>query len=344
MARGFLRNPGFELGDTLWTKQTGWTIVNSGARSGGYCARCDASTTSAIYSSESFDVRPGCIVTFSAYLSGASATGGTAYVDLEWLDKDGSAIDTDNSTPIAHGSGYTLCSVTATAPGKAKKVRPRIAIASGNGSVWLADDSVISGDLIETIPSAGKIQSHRILQADTVASFDPLIGDKKFSEFNSGMSDRWAGVFNFIPLQKGGNLEGVLAFLTRIGVVDRFFAYDPDRRVPLNGVVNGLLVDGASQSGFEINVKGGDADSTPLVAGDYVEIADQYFELKRDLELGPLGTGILHVWPSLRSSPVDEEPIITNNPKMVARSTLRPERASGTRPITELSLSWMEAI
>ena len=58
-----------------------------------------------------------------------------------------------------------------------------------------------------------------------------------------------------------------------------------------------------------------------LVAGDYMEVKDQYFQLQRDLKIGPEGTGEAIVWPAVRSTLADGEDLITNNPKMVARIT-----------------------
>src|SRR5690606_33260 len=108
----------------------------------------------------------------------------------------------------------------------------------------------------------------------------------------------------------------------RIGKRERFFAFDPNRTTPLNGVVNGMVVDGGANGGnTRIPVRGGTPGTTPLVYGDYVEIRAQYFMVLRPLEIGPEGTGELIVWPSVRASIADGEDIITDHPKMVARQT-----------------------
>jgi len=229
------------------------------------------------------------------------------------------------------------------APDRTKFVRFNLRISdTPNGTAWLADDAVASGDIIESIPVSATVSGYRIVPADTIAVFDPLIGPDKFSEFNAGMSDKWAGVYSFVP-SLGADLGELVSFLRRIGRVDRFFAFDPDRTVPLNGVVNGMTVDGpVTQGTSNIPVKAGPVSSTALVAGDYIEVKDQYFQLQRDLEIGPEGTGNAIVWPAVRSTFADGEDIITNSPKMVARVTSDLDwRRIEARPV-ELSFSWEE--
>ncbi|KKK98846.1 hypothetical protein LCGC14_2638690, partial [marine sediment metagenome] len=162
---------------------------------------------------------------------------------------------------------------------------------------------------------------HRIVPADTIGVFDPLVGQDKFTEFNAGMSDKWSFVYTFIPAL-GADLGELISFIRRLGRVEKFFAFDPDRTVPLNGIVNGMTVDGPITNGTnKIPVKAGPVSSTALVAGDYMEVKDQYFQVQRDLLIGPEGTGEAIVWPAVRSTFADGEDIITDNPKMVARIT-----------------------
>ena len=346
MAKFFLRNPGFELGDQDWSKGTGWTIANdmATARNGSWRSRLIHSSTSTISGAAQFDVRPGLKYTINGWFDGSAATGGTARVQLRWGDKDGALISSSNGSAVAFGGGGHLEStlVDSTAPDRAKKVQVRAIISDPDGSTWYADDFDANGDIIEFIPATAIISGHRVVPADTIGVFDPLIGTDKFTEFNAGMSDKWSGVYKFIP-SLGADLGELVSFIRRLGRTERLFAFDPDRTVPLNGIVNGMTVDGPITNGTnKIPVKAGPVSSTALVAGDYMEVKDQYFQLQRDLEIGPEGTGEAIVFPAVRSTLADGEDVITNNPKMVARITSDLDwRRVEARPV-DLTIAWEE--
>ncbi len=351
MAKFFLRNPGFELGDQDWTKGSGWSIANNvgQSRSGSWRARFTGSSPSAEVSTGAagaVSVRPGSKMTVSAYFDGAVATAGDGEVNISYHDKGGTLISTDfGANSLPHGSGYAQSVlIDSVAPDRAKTARVNARIVTDpNGSTWYTDDFDAIGDIIEVLPITAKIQSHRLSLARTLGTFDPLIGDTKFSEFNAGMSDKWTGVFTFIPLHPTGDLGELLGFIERLGRLEQFFAFDPDRLVPKNGVVNGMTVDGAISLGTnKISVKAGPVSSTALVAGDFIEVKDQFFQLDRDLEIGPEGTGEAIVSPSVRSTLANNEDVITDNPKMVARFTSEVPRRSGHDKWTQLSMSWEE--
>lgn len=345
MARNFLRNRGFELGNNYWVVPTDFTIVNNpgNARSGAWVGQLVGMNLERRAYLPAVSVRPGGSISASAWFNGG--TNGLALVRVFWRDAAGVPISFSQSTPIGPQVGYVENTMTAVAPSRAKRAEIGIVFATSGGlldGTWYIDDFDASGDIIETIPSSAIIASHRWLDARTIGEFDPLVGSKKFSDFNAGMSDKWAGLYTFVPAL-GTDLDELIAFLRRLGKAERFFAYHPDRRTPRGGVVNGLTVDGGAAQGVtRIPVTGGTASTTPLVERDFVEIGAQYFEVQRDLEIGPEGTGELIVWPSVRTAFADGEEVITDNPKMVARITSDlDERQAEARPV-ELSVSWEE--
>lgn len=345
MAKFFLLNPSFELGDRDWVKGTGWAIAKDAptSRSGSWRAVFTGGAAADLDNSPSFGVRAGLKVSASAWFDGVVATAGTGVVRLAWFDLNGVFLSVSSSTGIAFGSGYLQEILTdIVAPDRAKFVVVRAVITTPNSSTWRLDDVDISGSIIETIPATAEISGHRIVPADTVGVFDPLIGQDKFTEFNAGMSDKWAGVYTFIP-SLGANLGELVSFIRRLGRTERFFAFDPDRVVPLNGIIDGMTVDGPITNGTnKIPVKAGPVSTTALVAGDYMEVKDQYFQLQRDLEIGPEGTGEAIVFPAVRSTLANGEDVITNNPKMVARITSDLDwRRIEARPV-DLTISWAE--
>jgi len=195
----------------------------------------------------------------------------------------------------------------------------------------------------ESIPSTVHIESSKIIRSETLAAFNPLIGNTIFDKFNAGKSDRWAGVFTLMPDTHGGDLGALLGWLALVGKTESFFAFDPSHQTPKMGVVSGLLIDGAAQQGRSFAVKGGAAStSSVLMAGDYVQVGTQYFRLTRNLDTDGLGTGTMSVWPAIRTSPATNEPVVTDHPKIVARITSPiPEE---TTVYTRITFSWEEFI
>ena len=346
MAKFFLKNPGFELGDQDWPiKESGWTIQNDAvnARTGAWVSRFNGVAAAAI-KSNNHPIRPGSKISASVFLDSSGGTAGNGRVRVFWIDKDGANNNSSEGNAITFGGGgYAQSVVTdAVAPDRTKFYQIHGAVLSSPAGTWYFDDFVATGDLIESIPATAVISGHRIVPADTIGVFDPLIGPDKFTEFNAGMSDKWAGLYTFIP-SLGANLGELVSFIRRLGRIERFFAFDPDRTVPLNGIVNGMTVDGPITNGTnKIPVKAGPVSSTALVAGDYMEVKDQYFQLQRDLEIGPEGTGEAIVWPAVRSTLADGEDVITNKPKMVARITSDLDwRRIEARPV-EISIAFEE--
>ncbi len=326
MAKFFLVNSGFELGDRDWAKGTGFNIemdaVNS--RSGSWLSRFNGTASDSLLSIVKHPVRPGGKISFGIYVDGEDATAGVCEARLSYEDINDVFVSGEfgaNSVNFGQ-AGYLITNMLdSIAPDRAKAVQFFIRMHTTPAGTWYLDDATLTGDIIESIPTTAIIASHRMVPADTIGVFDPLIGQDKFTEFNAGMSDKWSFVYTFIPAL-GADLGELVSFIRRLGRNERFFAFDPDRTIPLNGIVNGMTVDGPITNGTnKISVKAGPVSTTALVAGDYIEVRDQYFQLQRDLEIGPEGSGEAIVWPSVRSTFADGEDIITDNPKMVARIT-----------------------
>lgn len=347
MARHFLKNPGFELGDRDWIKGAGWTIVNdvAAARSGSWVAKSNGASAIDIIANNSFVVHPGSKISVSAWIETLGLTAGGGRLFLRWRDLNDVNISTLVATDVGIGQAYTKATIVdVVAPDRAKNVTVNLRnIETIVGGSMLVDDFELSGDIIESIPASAGLSNYRIVSANTIGVFDPLIGDDKFTDFNAGMSDKWGGVYTFTKQALGANFNDLLAFLQRIGNTERFFAFDPDRKTPVGGIVNGLTVNGAvTQGTTRIPVKDGTADTTPLIAGDHVEVRAQYFQLQRNLDIGPEGTGDMIVWPAVRSDMIDDEDVITDNPKIVARITSDLEWARTAGDFSQITISWQE--
>jgi len=191
------------------------------------------------------------------------------------------------------------------------------------------------------IPSNVNIRRYRIVPSYTMAAFEPLIGNTKYSDFNAGMSDKWAGTYTFAAASEQ-ELFGLLAWTRRLKIDGEFFAFDPGHRVPFGGVVSGLVVDGGSQTGSTIDVKGATPSTTHLVAGDYFQISSQYFQVLEDFTTDGSGEGTISFFPSLRFSPSNNAPVITDNPVMVARLTSPVPHEMDFNKVAEITIAWEE--
>lgn len=151
-------NPGFEEGDTGWTKDSGWGIVQDNPFSGTWAARLvtvDANPKRIVNDNEVI-VQPGQKITAKCYVNQGSSSAGQAFgqVQIDWLDASHSLISTTSGGRIdsTSGNSYKLSSVIATAPAGA--VYARIAGNAGGTSagrtLWLDE---FSWDYVQqTIP------------------------------------------------------------------------------------------------------------------------------------------------------------------------------------------------
>lgn len=193
------------------------------------------------------------------------------------------------------------------------------------------------------IPDAFKIKRARMVTGYTLAAFEPLIGEEKRTDFNAGRSDRWGGLYTF-SAEKEQELYAIIAWARKLRTDSEFYAFDPAHRVPFGGVVSGLQVDGNDQTGTTLLIKGGPVSSTPLVAGDYIQVGTGYHQLVEELEFNASGIGTATFWPAMRVSPLNNNSVITDNPVMVARITSPvPTEATPDR-YAEITISWQEVV
>jgi hypothetical protein len=138
-------NPGFESGDSGWTKDAGWGITTSGQRfAGAWSAEFNATATNRrIVNTYLAVIAPGQIINASCQVNqGPSAAGvAGARVEIDWLDASDVLLSTDqgNLVDSASNNNWLQSSVTATAPAGAAKARIAASAFrnSGSGKVWV---------------------------------------------------------------------------------------------------------------------------------------------------------------------------------------------------------------
>lgn len=104
------------------------------------------------------------------------------------------------------------------------------------------------------------------------------------------------------------------------GIKGTFLAGDWDRRTP-RGIISGSpLIDGGSQVGNLIAVKGLAPLATGVwLAGDMIQIENRLYRVVVQVDSDSSGLANVQIEPDLRSSPADEAPITYTNPKGLFR-------------------------
>lgn len=134
-----ITNPGFEDGDTGWTKGTGWTIISgTGAYAGNWYATINANDVgdqnSDLVNTYKAAVAPGQSVTAQARVKGGGHDDNMAAVMIYWFDAASSFLSTSigNYSSSSSPNVWELSTVTASAPASAAFMSVAI---SGRGRV-----------------------------------------------------------------------------------------------------------------------------------------------------------------------------------------------------------------
>lgn len=133
-----------------------------------------------------------------------------------------------------------------------------------------------------------------------------------------GQGQRWEADVT-LPQMNRAYAEQFNAFLLKLnGRRGTFLLGDPNAASP-QGVGGGSpVVDGASQTGNELNITGLTPSTTGVyLAGDYIQLgtgASAYLhKILSDVDSDSNGDATLLIWPSLRASPSNGASIIVNN-------------------------------
>lgn len=143
-----ITNPGFEAGDSGWTKETGWSIVTGTSSNrlfaGSWSAKFNNTSSTNRILSTAVPVQPGTAITARCMVHQGDASAGVAgaAVLLRWLDGASAQISVSEGTVIDSSSGgWKQSSVTATAPANAEFVQVGARGFRNSGSDYLNVDA-----------------------------------------------------------------------------------------------------------------------------------------------------------------------------------------------------------
>jgi len=161
-----IENPGFEDGDSDWTKEYGWTIGSTGNHvyRGTFSAKYDpdplSDTVHFIEQTDTADVNPGQSITARCMVDqGASSSGDAgASVVLRWYASDGTTLvsTSEGNRVTSSDGGWKQSTVTAVCPAGAAKVRigARGFRNQGGNALWVDD---FSWNLVTQVANTGLI-------------------------------------------------------------------------------------------------------------------------------------------------------------------------------------------
>lgn len=121
-----------------------------------------------------------------------------------------------------------------------------------------------------------------------------------------------------LPAMKREDAEAWVGWLLRLrGQYGTFMLGDPSGATPrgsASGTPGSPVVNGASQTGDEINIDGLPPSVTGyLKAGDYVQIGTTLHKVLEDVNTSALGAATLNLFPAVRVAPADGAIVTVSN-------------------------------
>ena len=130
-----------------------------------------------------------------------------------------------------------------------------------------------------------------------------------------------------LPPMKREDAEQWITFLMKLnGAYGTFLLGDPNGATARGVATGSPVVNGASQTGYELVTDGWTADTTGILkAGDYIQLGtgsdSRLYKVLDDVDSDGSGNATLDLWPNLRSSPDDDATITVSNCQSLFRLT-----------------------
>lgn len=199
-----------------------------------------------------------------------------------------------------------------------------------------------------TFPAIGIVSSNFGLSVSVAISQSPFTKRQQVYD-NSG--SMWQGDVTF-ERTRIADANLIKAFVVGLkGQFGTFLYGDPDfLALGPQGTASGTpLVDGASQTGTTLAVKGFGLSETVLKAGDYFQLGtgltSRLYMITEDIASDGAGDATLHFLPALRSSPAGDDPLTITGAKGLMRlSDNTVGWSANFANIHDNSISFVEAI
>ncbi len=140
------------------------------------------------------------------------------------------------------------------------------------------------------------------------------------SQIQKHQGQRWLAEIS-LPTMTREQAEPWMTVFTQLdGIVGTFYLGDPLTTTPRGSWAGTPVVDGAGQTGQVLNIKGLVSGAT-ISPGDKFQIGLRLYKYIGLVDAVADGSGevSIDIWPRLRTSPSDNETIITTNPEGIFR-------------------------
>lgn len=185
-----------------------------------------------------------------------------------------------------------------------------------------------------SLPSVGGISSID-WRKDSSVVFQESPFSKKLKVYDYG-GKRFSVMVEIAAMQQKDAKQWEAFFLSLNGPEGTFWL-PPSVDAITNGIATGTpLVNGASQTGQELITDGWTASQTGILkAGDWIQVGNYLYRILEDENSDGSGNATFDIWPNLRASPSDNDPIITTSPKGLFRLLSMPPLKFGKEQLCE---------
>ena len=136
---------------------------------------------------------------------------------------------------------------------------------------------------------------------------------------------RWEIDFQLVVKDRANMAKWAAWLVSMEGINKTFLSGDPASQIPRGSAQDAPgtpLVDGASQTGDSLSIKGA-PNSAPayLLEGDFIQLGtgstSRMYMVLEDVSTDGSGDATITIWPNLRSSPADNAAVTVSNAKSV---------------------------
>lgn len=155
-----------------------------------------------------------------------------------------------------------------------------------------------------TLPSSPGYKTAEIIaQSATAVRASPFTFSQQVQAHQGGM---WRMTVDIPPMTRAEAEPWLAAMISLRGQYGTFYLKAPGGGTA-QGVATGTpVVDGASQSGLTLAVRGFTNSTTDILkAGDWIEVDAYLYKVMADADSDGAGDVTLDIWPRLRTSPSD---------------------------------------
>lgn len=168
------------------------------------------------------------------------------------------------------------------------------------------------------IPTNVNIHTFKLTPVSAVVmNASPYSGHQQVQSFQG----EWWEASVSLPLMNREEAEEWMSFLMLLrSSSNTFMMGDPEGATPRGTPTGTILVNGASQTGTALDLKGFTASATSVFkAGDYIQIGTNLYKVLTDTDADGSGNATVEIFPRVRTAHADEASVTTSSAKGIWR-------------------------